>query len=194
LKLLFIDCETTGTDPAKHAVVQIAGQVFVDGDERERFDLKMKPLPGQLVAKDALEVNGLTMDMLRDYPEPLAQLKEFRRILGRYVQKFDRLDKFILGAYNARFDYDFVRKFFENQGDKFFGSWVWFPPIDVMGMAAVELMEERSTLENFKLRTVCRQFGIEVQDERLHDGQYDIQLTKELYELLMERRNKHAVS
>jgi DNA polymerase-3 subunit epsilon len=194
LKLLFVDTETSGVDPTKHGIIQLAGQVFVDGVEQERFDLKMKPLPGQLVSKEALEVNGVTMDMLRDYPEPVVQLRAFRRILTRYVNKFDRTDKFIVGAYNARFDYDFIRKWFENQGDKFLGSWCWFPPIDVMGMAAVDLMNERSTLENFKLRTVCKHYGLEVQDERLHDANYDIDITRGLFDLLMKRRKHYAVS
>jgi DNA polymerase-3 subunit epsilon len=37
-------------------------------------------------------------------------------------------------------------------------------------------------MENFKLMTVARTLGIEVDESQLHDALYDVKLTKEIYE------------
>jgi hypothetical protein len=39
----------------------------------------------------------------------------------------------------------------------------------------------RAELTNFKLSTVARHCGISVDDKRLHDSLYDIELTRELW-------------
>lgn len=36
---------------------------------------------------------------------------------------------------------------FEKSRDKYFGSWFYFPPIDVMGMAAVHLISRRAGMK-----------------------------------------------
>lgn len=41
-------------------------------------------------------------------------------------------------------------------GDKYFRSWFYFPPIDVMGMAAIHLMKRRADMKDFELLTVMR--------------------------------------
>lgn len=194
LKLLFIDLETTGTDPTKHGVVQIAGQIYIDGEEQERFDMRAKPLPGQLVSKEALDHTGLTIEMLREFPEPMEAFQQFRRLLGRYVNKFDRLDKFYFIAYNAAFDYNFLRKWYETLGDKFFGSWIWFPYVDVMTLASQALMASRPGMTNFKLATVAKEFDIEVDESQCHDAQYDIDVTKQLYSRVVKRLQLGSVA
>jgi DNA polymerase-3 subunit epsilon len=53
-----------------------------------------------------------------------------------------------------------------------------------MVLAAFKLKTERTNLENFQLKTVAKYLGIEVDESRLHDAQYDIYLTYELYKLM----------
>ena len=36
-------------------------------------------------------------------------------------------------------------------------------------------------MENFKLMTVCREMGIDVDESKLHNSKYDVWLTAELY-------------
>jgi DNA polymerase-3 subunit epsilon len=75
----------------------------------------------------------------------------------------------------------FMRRFWEKNGDRFFGSWFWYPCLDVMLVWAQILQPVRAELSNFKLATVARYCGIKVDDSRLHDSQYDIELTRELW-------------
>jgi len=107
---------------------------------------------------------------------------EFVKMLGKYVDKFDKKDKFYLcGFNNASFDNQFLRAFFKQNEDNYFGSWFWANCLDTYVLATPKLFDVRSTMANFKLATVCRQLGIEVEDEKLHDAQYDIFLTRQLY-------------
>lgn len=111
--------------------------------------------------------------------------RELTTLLGKYIDKYDRNDKYHFIGYNARFDADFVRKLFEKNGDQYFGSWFWFPPIDVMNLAAVDLLKLRNTLPNFKLATVIEKYGIKSEEEKeLHDAYTDVRLTQKLFNKL----------
>ena len=43
------------------------------------------------------------------------------------------------------------------------------------------LQEDRDKLPNFKLATVAKHIGISVDESRLHDSEYDIELTRKLW-------------
>lgn len=67
MKRCYIDVETTGTNPAKHGIIQLAGKIVIDGVEKNSFDFKMKPFPGQEVEEEALKVTGTTREMIEGY-------------------------------------------------------------------------------------------------------------------------------
>ena len=154
--------------------------------EADRFDIYSKPVPGDLLNVDALKVNGVTEDDLKSdkYLGPITAKKVFEGVLSKYVNKFDKKDKLTFVGYNAFFDADFIRAWFVKMGDKFFGSWFWWPPIDVMVLAADVVGEKRPNLENFKLATVATHFGIELDQSKLHEALYDIEVTLQLYKHL----------
>lgn len=185
-KIIFIDTETTGTDPNKNGLIQIAGIVYESINTRgelkelDRFDWKLKPFESDLIEPAALQVNNTTQEQLAEYPDPVTVYNDFYKLLCKYINPYNKLDKAFFAGYNARFDYDFLRKFFEKNNNKYFGSFFYFPAIDVMNLAATYLMNERRELANFKLETVCKHIGIEAAGN-LHDAMTDIILTKDLY-------------
>jgi len=181
-KILFFDLETTGVDKDKNAIHQLAGKVFIDGSFKESFNIKMKPFEGAIIEPGALQVSGVTADMVNGYPPQSLAYKEFTNLLSKYVDKFDKRDKFFLAGFNnAWFDNEFLRRFFERNGDKYFGSWFWANSIDVFILAAPRLMYKRADMADFKLKTVAKALGLEVDESRLHDAQYDIELTAQMY-------------
>tara|TARA_R100000008_G_scaffold83129_1_gene68133 strand:+ start:89 stop:658 length:570 start_codon:yes stop_codon:yes gene_type:complete len=189
MKRLWIDLETTGLNPSKHSVVQIAGIVEIDGEVQESFCFKVRPLKGAAVSHKALEVIGATVEDLKSYPKPPVVKQQVLDILNKYIDPYDKTDKFYFIGYNARFDYDFLRAWFEKQLFSYFGSFFWFPPIDIMNMVAHYLMGEREKLINFKLFQVCKYLGMDVKEAELHDALYDIKITKGLYERITEKDN-----
>ena len=67
-KLIFIDTETTGLNPEKHSIVQCAGIIVIDGEEKFRFNLPICPRQGTRADPEALKIIGKTPDELRAYP------------------------------------------------------------------------------------------------------------------------------
>lgn len=188
-KVIILDTETTGTDHKRHGLTQLAGAVLVDGEERERFNLLCRPFESDVIEDEALEVQGITREEFQTRPDPYVAYNTFLKILGRHINKFDKKDKAGFVGFNARFDAEIVRAWFlkcdEEQG-KYFGSWFWTPPMDLMAASALLIGDQRPKLANFKLGTVCEYLGIEA-DGNLHDAAVDVDLTIKLYRRLTDK-------
>lgn len=185
MKLLFFDLETTGTNPARNGIHQISGQIVINGKKVEDFDFHVQPNPKAQIEEAALQVAGVTREQVLSYPAMGEVYAQFVAMLGKYVDKFNKKDKFFLVGYNnAAFDNQFLRGFFLQNGDNYFGSWFWANTIDVMVLATAYLAERRPEMENFKLSTVAKFLGVVVSDDSLHNAFYDIELTKAIYEIV----------
>jgi len=184
MKLIYIDTETGGIDYPESALIQLAGIIEIDGEEKDSFNYNIKPFPGDKVEDGALAVNNVSREDLSGYEDPKSTYRTFIQLLGKYVNKYDKTDKLHFVAYGAGFDAGHVRAWFEKCGDKYYGSWFWWPPIDVMGIAAYAMMKQRHEMPNFKLMTAARAAGIEIDDSKLHDAMYDIEITRELWRAL----------
>lgn len=183
-KLFHIDVETTGVDDRIHALVQLSGIIEIDGQEVERVNLDIRPFKGDKVSKEALEVTGNTIEGLREYPDAKEQYSRFTQVMEKYVDRFNRADKFYFIGYNSRFDEGFVRRFFEKCGDTYFGSWFHWPAIDVSNLAAIHFMQNGGKPNSMKLMSVAEALGIEIDEESAHDAMYDIIITKQIFEHL----------
>ena len=183
VKLFFFDCETTGLDPKKSAMHQMSGMVVIDGNVKERFDIKLRPFDGAEISDEALEVSGVTREQIDAYQPHEEAYIDLISILCKYVNRYDRSDKFyIVGFNNAKFDNEFLREFFLRNGDKYFGSWFWANCLDVMILATPALIAKRPTMENFKQGTVAKALGITLDESKLHDAAYDIDVCKQIFD------------
>jgi len=73
-----------------------------------------------------------------------------------------------------------MRSWFEKCGDKYFGSFFYFPPLDIMNIAIWNLIRKRRTLPNFKLETVANHLGVTAEGD-FHDAMKDILITKNIF-------------
>lgn len=184
-KIFAYDLETTGTNPGKHGIHQIAGIILIEGKEKERFEIKVRPNPKADIDPEALKVAGVTLEQIMAYPPMEEGYRQLVAILGKHVSKFNKQDKFaLLGYNNAGFDDNFLRGLFLQNGDQYFGSFFWADPLDVRVLAMRQLLPIRHTMENFKLMTVARQMGIEIDESKLHDAVYDVEVTLEIFKRL----------
>ncbi len=185
MKGLFFDIETTGVFPNQHGIHQISGSVVIDGEIKEKFNFKVQPKPGAKIDSKALEVGGVTEEQIMAYPPMKEVFSQFIDMLSKYVDRYNKQDKFFLIGYNnAHFDNEFLRAWFSDNGDKFFGSWFWSNSIDVMVMATPYLAAQRSQMPNFKQGTVAKTLGIAVDDSKLHDAEYDIDICMQIYNIV----------
>tara|TARA_R110000772_G_scaffold54130_1_gene123518 strand:- start:41099 stop:41596 length:498 start_codon:yes stop_codon:yes gene_type:complete len=158
MKICFIDLETTGLDWKRHRVWQIAGSIRKNGRIIKKFNFIDRRSERNLYV-------------------------QFKAMLNKVVDKYDPDDKMFFVAYNAIFDSSFIREMFTRNDNLFFGSYFFNPYICLMQMVARYFMKnpKKRRPDNFKLGTVCRYFGIKVQENRLHDGAYDVDISRKLY-------------
>ena len=186
---IFYDTETTGDNPNKHSLHQVAGLVEVNDEVVERFDIRSRPHPKAILDPTALSVCQVTPEELMAYPSMEEAQKEFCKLVGKYVDRYDRRQKAYLVGYNNReFDDRFLRMWFNLCGDAFFGSWFWSDTRDAMVLASEYLESRRTSMSNFQLATVARTLGIVVDDTKLHDANYDSELTREIYRIVTGRQ------
>lgn len=186
MKIFYLDLETTGVKHWRNGIHQISGAVEIDGEVKEYFNFHVKPYKGATIEDEALAIAGITREDLDDYAEFNDVYQEIIKILSRYVDKYNRKDKFFLvGFNNAAFDNNFFRAFFVQNEDNYFGSWFWANPIDVYVLASQKYMSRRTEMVDGKLKTWAKFVGLTVDDTRLHDGRYDIELTRSIYKIVI---------
>jgi DNA polymerase-3 subunit epsilon len=203
-KIMYYDLETTGVDYKVSSIRQISGFIEIDGVVMEEFNYMVKPVaknlpqfPHNTWVGDEISINGvvwnrgaielvksqgITSKDVEGYRDTMEVFNELQTMLLRYIGKFNNRDKFHLIGFNNRFfDDPFFRRWFEDCGEKYFGSYFWADSIDALVIASHHLKDRRHLMENFKLMTVAKFLGIEVDESQLHDALYDVKLTKEIY-------------
>lgn len=179
-KIIFIDTETGGVNPEKAALIQLSGIIRIDKKDVEKFNFYIKPFENSEVNEKALEIQGRTLEELKTdkYVEEKEVYKQFINLLDKYIDKYDRTDKFIVAGYNVRFDVDMLKAFFQRHGNNFLFSYLDSSMLDPLySIRLLQTAEILPVLENNKLETWCKHFGIEL---KAHDSLEDIEATKKL--------------
>ena len=185
-KQFYIDVETTGTDPQANALVQIAGIIEIGGETAETIDLLTAPFEDDELTDEALDVIGKTEQELRGYRQPRDVYQELIDVMDGYVDRYDSGDKFHFIGYNSRFDESFIRSWFKKLNDNYFGSWFHWPAIDVSNLAAIHFMQNGGQPSSMRLMSVAESLGIDIDQDKAHDALYDIEITKEMFEVLTD--------
>lgn len=185
-KIIFIDTETGGVNAEKSALIQLSGIIEVDGTEKEKFNFYIKPFENSELNEKALEVQGRTLEELgtEKYIDESIIYKKFLEILDKYIDKYDKDDKFIVAGYNVKFDIDILKALFERNNNKFLFSYFNSSMLDPLySVRLLQVAGMLPVLENNKLETWCKYFNIEL---KAHDSLQDITATKKLIEKLIE--------
>lgn len=184
--VIWIDCETTGLDPLKQEITQLAGVVEVDGKVQEEFELRMRPNHPENASAEALAVTKQTMADIMAHPLSQAEgYRAFVAILAKRCDKYNRSDKYVWGGQNPRFDIDFVRALFLAHGDKYYGSWFWGTAIDLGGFAlALQIIGLMPPTINHKLGTICEALQVPLDAHKALD---DVRATRTAFYKLVER-------
>jgi DNA polymerase-3 subunit epsilon len=183
---LFYDTETTGINFKQHSIHEIGMLFEVDGEIKEEFLFKVRPHEKAKITPEALKVCGVTQSEIVVYPPMDVVHRKIIKVLGTYVDKFDKTDKIRLIGFNNRgFDDNFFRMFFELNKDAFFSSWFWSDTGDVLVLASEYLKgERRKNMPSFKLHRVASELGIEVDKTKTHNALYDAKLTRKIYRIV----------
>lgn len=185
MKTCYVDVETAGTDPGRHALLQVAMIIDIDGEVIATKVWNLSPFETDQIDDQALVVNKIDRGQLfsADRIDPRNAFTDISAFLGEQVDKFDKTDKLTFAAYNARFDNDFLRQFWLKCGDKYFGSWFSNQIVDPLQVVYfLRWLGQIPPLPDYKLGTVCANFGISI--ENAHDALADIKATRALAQIL----------
>lgn len=182
-KLFFVDTETTGTDSIKNDIIQLGGLIEINGEVVEEIDFNCQPFNYFTISTAALEINKTTIEDLKTYQTPQNAHRILKQTLEKYVDKYDKKDKFNLSGYNVGFDADFLRQFFSKAYDKYYGSLIDYHKLDVLSLVFILVFKGYLELEDYKLKTVANHFGIKYEE---HNALADIKVTREVFYKMLE--------
>ena len=180
-KIFYCDVETTGLYPTKHDIVQLAFIIEVDGIVQEVHNLKMQPFSYDNISQDALDITGLTLDKIKAFDDPREQFDKFLTILEKYIDKFNKNDKFQVVGQNVQFDMGFLKSFFKKNDEKYFGSYFEKQTADPYEIFKFMRSHGLVNYPNLRLGTICSKLKIPLE---AHDALSDITATRELYQRL----------
>ncbi len=188
-KILWFDTETTGLDPQKNSIIQIAGIVEINGEVKDEFNLKSNIFDDTEVTQESLNVHNISIEIIKSFPKPQLVKRTLTNILEKYIDKYDKTDKFIPAGYNVAFDISMLNSFFFKCGDNYLGSYIERRrAIDVMSLANYCRIKNIFDTETARLENTAKHFGITIQ---AHDAMSDITATRELFYILDKQLRYH---
>jgi DNA polymerase-3 subunit epsilon len=184
MKKFYFDTETTGLNPEKNDIIQLAGIIEINGEEKERFILEMQPFSYDNIEQGALDTHKITIDKIKTFQTPQQAYKEIITLFDRYVDKYNKSDKFIVCGYNVKFDIEFLTNFFKKNNNEYLFSYFGAvqDPLPVFGYLKGC---GQINPENLKLVTMCQELNVSL--ENAHDAMADVSATKKLIEVLNKR-------
>lgn len=186
--IVFFDVETSGLDPQKHDIIQLAAVVMkTDGEIVESFEAKLEFDISQ-AQKKALEINHYDEGVWKEEAlTSVEALDKFTVFIRKYadVERKSRYGKSFrtcrMGAYNASFDMKFLEAWYKKHNK--------FMPADYQALDPMQLAIWNSYIQgqkgpaSFKLSDVCKYYGVKL--EGAHDALADVEATAKLAKALM---------
>ena len=179
--MVAFDVETTGLDPDKEEVIELAGVKFTfekkDGKliTREIGQYCSLVKPGKLIPDEATRINNITNQMVESAPDLKPVLSAFLRFCGLSS---------ILVAHNASFDAAFLGKGIRKQGLVMPQT----PIIDSLKLLRKIFPEYASHKLSEVARKLGDQTGMAPNHSELHRATYDCQILKEVLCACLRKR------
>lgn len=139
-EVAFLDVETTGFDPARDRIIEVAVIVARGPEVLSRYSSLVDP--GRPVPHETTQLTGIDDAMLAGAPSAAAVMREVADAIGGHD----------IVAHHACFDRDFVLAAAERAGVSVAGRW-----LDSLELARIALPRLRS----HRLRDISEAFGIE---------------------------------
>ena len=177
---LWIDTETTGLVPGKHAVIQIAAIITEEffGEPIATFN-ETGGAKGFEVSAKALEVNRIEKGELKNRRKPKHLLDDFIKFLSEHVDRYDSKSKLTPVGYNVKFDTDMLFGFAKALKYPYLGAFLSGSSIDIMQTARwMDALGKLPKVKDHKLSTLLDAFDVDAGQS--HDAFDDISVTMSL--------------
>jgi DNA polymerase-3 subunit alpha len=174
---LWLDSETTGLDPLKNDIIQLACIPVIAGKEQSStFNQYCQPINWSAIDQEALDINKISRDKLPTFQKAEAIVNN----LVVYLKQFNT--KFTIAGFNVGFDKDFLAALFKKVNRENDYIDLFTQDIRDTFKRAKKLKAQLPT-QNLKLGTLCAHFGIEID---AHNALSDISATIKLDKILSD--------
>ena len=158
------DLETTGLNPQKDCITEIAACRFINGKIQDRYTTLINP--GITVPNNIVEITGITDDMLSDAPSIEDALPKLIKFLGHSP----------LVGHNLDFDYAFIKESCTKNGISFPDVYMY----DTLSLARTFIYFHNS----FSLTSLCDYYNISI--DQAHRAGADALSTGRLFIYLLQ--------
>ena len=163
-EFISFDLETTGLNPDKDKITEIAACRFINGEFTEEFTTLINP--GIPIPKNITALTGITNKMVENAPSINDALPDFMKFIGSTP----------LVAQNINFDYNFINKNLQGSNSPFSE----IPLYDTLSLARGFIYFYNS----FSLGSLCDYYGIKI--ENAHRASADALCTGKLFVYLLQ--------
>lgn len=187
VKYIALDFETGGLDPKRHGACSLGVAIFEDGtpiDQREWLIQPPKNKNGRLICEydaGAFEINGHSLDTLKSGKPEKEVLDELSHLVLEH-----RAATSMIVSHNTVFDAAFLSEMVFRCGSWSYGKFVAYPEPMLGAWACTRRMMQFLSLEDSKLDTLVRHFGLSRTGE-IHGALEDAILCGKAYWLLREK-------
>ncbi len=172
-RFVVYDLETTGVDPWRDEIVEIAAQAVEEGKPAgEPFYSLVRPMDRKYIPKEATEVHGITWADVEDAPTVKEVLEQFlpyvegATVVGHNIREFDN-------------------RFIDREMGRHFQRGFHNPCVDTLELARRLLREESHSLEHLMSR-------LGLGEEQEHRAATDVEQTHVLFRRLMEENRRQV--
>lgn len=113
-KLIVVDVETTGLDPSKDSILQLAAVVYQDGGISGEFVSYVNE-PDVVINAEAQAVNGIGAETIMSAPAPWHVVASFQNWLGAH----ELYGQQMLAGHKVAFDVEFMKRLWRLAGVDF---------------------------------------------------------------------------
>lgn len=187
LKTVTFDTETTGTDTENDRIITCFMRAR-DGEEVV-FEKNWVIDPGVEIPKEASDVHGMTTEWVREHGR-----KDFDTAYVEIVTTLERIaldEGFIVCGYNSAFDLSILDS---NATPPTGGRGLRMACARHIDPAIFSRKFDKFKKGGHQLITVAKRNGIEVEEDRLHAADYDVEVTEKLVKVFLNRAWKELPS
>lgn len=183
MNILFIDCETSGLDPAKNAMLEFAAELHVDGVKVSEFSTGMYDRRSP-VSLGALKVNGLKLAgllLLKNESEAVVELIDW--LLSIKVQ-----GPIYVCGHNVHFDISFLKALLAKYQLDGLDNVIGYHFLDTFSIGSFLMSTGKLQTENNKvnLSALAKGLGLDVSQYKVHTATEDVRLTVDVYNSMVK--------
>lgn len=183
MKILFLDTETTGLDPAVNSMIEVAMEYHVDGKKIDEFTVQLfDKQSARQVDLNALKVNGQSINKLYALPDESKGVAS----LTEWLTKLDNKDLVIAG-HNVEFDIKFVKATLNKYGITGFDQVVSGRTMDTHAIAKALIYAGKldpvsvTGKPGTSVGNLAKALGIDLNGRELHSAKDDVSVTAEIF-------------